>query len=513
MTVPPKHRSWRRQLAKISAASFLWVALAAAGCEDSDLPRLPDGAIEKPVRLTSDEELAAFEREFSARVEQNRARRCPRPVLRGEPLPGEAAPLIASVVEGTIGKGPCAEALQRSAQDLERALFELDPAAPDKPPSRLLATRNDALLPQELGASCLKELAAMREAVRRADGCSPYLPGLRGQPSYLGLVRIVRLSLLESWRDLDAGRTKESLERSLDTLRFLQDFQRGGTSLIETIVGASVGWPHLRLIERALSRPEPLGEALLHQIERELGLLCAGQPHPSDVFSAEELNFALFSLLPVAKGPAWSPPGGWGAGAEPPTPRSEFSPDEIHPNDVAVLTLEAYRRLVRSWARACPAGSLPAKCRAGLKQFTRELAQKESTTQMVGQALRLLTSRKKIPKIREMIVGILEGVAAPSFGRYWAKMAIANFQLAALRLVAAWRLQAEASGTCPGLEAFRDGNLAALAVDPDTGTPLRIERKDDRIEVRPNEPLGLDAEQAQEPVLTGACPRRATSPR
>jgi len=76
--------------------TYLYLVLAAvllitAGCKKKD---------EQPrARLVSEEELRGLDLDIKKITERNRAKKCPRPVLRGQPLPGTAS---ADILGSTI---------------------------------------------------------------------------------------------------------------------------------------------------------------------------------------------------------------------------------------------------------------------------------------------------------------------------------------------------------------------------------------------------------------------------
>ena len=84
-----------------------------------------------------------------------------------------------------------------------------------------------------------------------------------------------------------------------------------------------------------------------------------------------------------------------------------------------------------------------------------------------------------------------------------------RFQLAALRLHAAYRRLAEKTKTCPKLPAFDQPPLSALRTDPFSRKPIRVqELTPGRFALWCPVPLGKPNKEKAEPAIFIDCPYR-----
>ncbi len=248
--------------------------------------------------LVGPTELTALEDALMAAVEQNRNRRCPRPVLRGKPLDGPADEAMVAVVESDALKD-CYDAV-KEARDEVQAYLMADFGAKE-PPAAVLT-------------KCKGLPAALAKAVAHADACSPYLFGRRGSPSLLPVVRGANAAAILVRERAREGQWESSFQLATDALRFYQDLGRGpGASLIAAMVGTAA-FEHV--IDDGL-RPAleagVLPEKLQAMVLKELGLLMASEPRFCDFLAYERHGMPLQLLLPRLKGEGWTPPGGFDA--------------------------------------------------------------------------------------------------------------------------------------------------------------------------------------------------------
>ena len=295
---------------------------------------------------------------------------------------------------------------------------------------------------------------------------------------------------------ISAGRPRAAAELLLDGLRLCQDFHRGGTSLIETMLATAAAEDLQRMLEQLLNHKAPLGAELAAQLESELGTLVASQPHPATTLAGEMRSMALYALLPGANPEDWQPPGGWGKGADPASFRPPLrSIQAVHPTDAVVLGWLAMRGLWREVLAGCTPADPPVACYERLRRVGRaKAAAGLDELDAVRTALEVAFSPERKRALRRKIIQILQGVAAPAFDRYVARQGAGLFSLQALRLAAAYRQRAEAAGRCPDAAVFAAPALAALRRDPYSGRPIRVETlAPARFALRPTVPI---AEQA-----------------
>lgn len=507
---------WPPAVALGLAVAELAVVVFMVVVTDRHLTTWEQSATGGVVRLSSEAELEQLERGLQERIAARRAQSCPRPVLRGQPIEGPASADLVAVVEGADDTAICLDELAAARDRLQAALVHPEGQRRDGWPPRHGPWLRTAGARADLGRlqeACAPLLARIRRAVRHRDACSPYRPGLRGQPDAVTLIRAGRLVALRARGLLAAGKHREAAELLLDGLRLSQDFHRGGTSLLETMVGVAVAEDLVRMLESVLNHPEPLGAELPVQIGSELGILVETQPHPAGFLAGELDSIALYSLLPGVKDDGWQPPGGWGRGTDP----VRFDPpptgvDGIHPDDAVVLGWLAVRRMWREVLSGCRPGDLPVRCQRSLQRVARRSAQASRDQRDMIATMREVTTRSADRKeaLRRKIVQILVGVTAPGFEHYLPRQGALLFSLQALRLHAAYRHQAETTGRCPAPAAFDSPAWAKLSKDPYAGEPIRIESLGPgRFALWPTVPIAGQADWEFPPAVFIDCPFHA----
>lgn len=469
--------------------------------ESQAVPEVPDAG-SRP-RLVSQDEIRSLEQEIAGIEEHNRTRTCPRPVLRGEPLPGRAADDILELFEAEGEIQACREAIEKNKQVLEEAFAWPKGHAPEGFPPRLNRTAKPQAEVAEDTASleetCRPVIALIQRAARREDGCSPFLPGLRDKPSALVLaVRVARLAAVVARRAIAQGDVSQGFDLLLDTLMFCQDFSRGGTSLLETMVGTSAAMAPLAVMEQALNRSASLDPALLQRVKEELGRLIAGQPHPLVYLRGEKQAMDLMSIEQAEQDAADRP--GLLQG-------KTFGVDARE--DMALAMLAGHETWDELLA-GCKPEQPPAACAEHLRAVSGRLRASDAGDRAAVRALlEVAVSEDKVESVRRQVIDILRSVAAPDFGRYLARDGQLRFLLAALRLQAAYRRLAEKRRACPGAKAFDRPPLSALRTDPYSGKPIRVEEQDPgRYVLQPPLPVGKRAGEQHDPAVFIDCPYR-----
>ena len=483
----------------VVACAVLLAGPQAARSTERDAPAEAVEA-ERPLRsrLVSAERLRELEGKTLAAVERNRARRCLRPVLRGAPLEGPADAKIIAVIEGSRETRACQELLEAESDAIDALLFvpEGEDSGPPRfwRPARPLgdpASRGD--LARRVGEACAPVLRQMREAVRHEDACSPYLAGRRGTPRLAPQIRLARAVALAARSHLHEGRSREALELLLDALRFQQDMYRGGAGFLYAMVSVAANGFLVPVLEIALNDARSSGAELLGQVQRELEGLLEAEPHPGEILRGEQEYAALYMFLGGMKGPAWTPPGGWGEERPPARPEGRLADATItvgadERDDLAVAWLAADATAVE-WAAACPTTVSMRACEDGMKAVSERLDRKVEDRSQLSRWLGLLGAEDPQEEVLKQVLEILQA-GTPAFSKYLRRLGLTVFAYASLRLHAAYRALAESSGRCPGVAAFDAPPLAPLRRHPWDGSPLWI---------RPVEGAGLLV--GSEPVL------------
>jgi hypothetical protein len=462
--------------------------LTSAGCKKKEE--------EKPrPRLVSEVELKEMQQELKDIVERNRAKKCPRPVLRGEPLPGTAAADIQAVVEGADDTRACHKRLDETSEMVFEALDHPEDYKPEGFPARMNRTaKPQSQAPKELlelEKTCAPVLARIQKAVRHEDACSPYLPGLHDQPGYISAIRTSRFAASRARRLFAEGDPGQGFNLLLDVVRFGQDFGRGGTSLLETMIGVACTRTVLSMLEHGLNRKKPLDPALLQRIEKELGQLIDTQPHPAEYLRGEMEAMATYTLNPSKKSPD----------------TITIGVDERDDNALALIALRETSQDVLS---GCQKEDPPIRC----EEHIRSVAQRyrnshKGDLEQAEAMLRVAVAPDKVAAVRREIVDILKAVAAPAYDRYLRHEGQTRFRLGALRLHAAYRQLAEKAKACPKAGIFDQEPLAGLRTDPFSQKPMRIEELGPgRFAVWCPVPLGKPNKEKAEPAVFIDCPYR-----
>jgi len=480
-----------------------WSLLAAAclllaGCP-ADEERAAVDAGER-ARLVSEDEIRALERQIDAVAEKSRSRTCPRPVLRGEALPGRAADDILALVEGKEEIQACLDALDKSSEKLDGALAHPKGHSPEGFPARLNRTaRAQHEVPPALEDSekaCKPVLALIRRAVCHEDGCSPFLPGLHDQPPFIRVIRATKVAAAAARRAIASGETAAGFDLLLDTLQFCHDFSRGGTSLLVTMIGASAATTPLAVLEQSLNRKEPLGAKLLRRVEDELGVVLSSQAHPVEYLRGEQRAMDVLTWRDLEE-----------KNADGKTPFGTRTIGVDAREDMALAVIAGHETWEESLA-GCKPDKPPAACAEHVGKVSKRLrgskaADRGALDRLIGVAV----SADKAKAIRRQVIDILKTIAAPDFSRYLARDGQIRFQLAALRLHAAWRRLAEKNESCPGPEAFDHLPLSKLRTDPYSGKQIQIEQAaPGKLVLRPPLPLGKLYGEKLEPAVFIDCP-------
>ena len=473
---------------RIFMCLFIASVLIAAGCKkkEEEQPR---------PRLVSEEELKEMRQELLRIVERNRAKQCPRPVLRGEPLPGTAAEDIVAVVEGADDTRACHRALDETSEMVFEALDHPEDYKPEGFPARMNRTAKPYSKPSqellELEKTCAPVLSRLQKAVRHQDACSPYLPGLHDQPGYISAIRTSRFAATRARRMFAEGDPGQGFDLLLDVVRFGQDFGRGGTSLLETMIGVACARTVLPMLEHGLNRKKPLDPALLERVGKELGQLLETQPHPAEFLRGEMEAMATYTLNPDKKSPD----------------TITIGVDERDDNALALIALHETSADVLG---GCKPGDPPIRCEKHIRAVAERYRKgHKGDLEKIETMLRVAVAPDKVAAVRREIIDILKAVAAPAYDRYLRHEGQTRFRLAALRLHAAYRLLAGKAKACPKAEVFDQEPLSALRTDPYSQKPMRIEELGPgRFAVWCPVPLGKPNKEKAEPAVFIDCPYR-----
>jgi len=415
-----------------------------------------------PMVLVSKKELADMEARLMAEIEENRTRKCIRPLLRGDkPLPGRADEKIIAVVESDRFS-PCFEHVKEHFEKIREFLDAAD--------------RKETPEIVKLEQLCSELPDAISSAVRHEDACSPYLAGRRGLPALTSVIQGAKAVSVLMDRLASRGRLEQAFNLGLDFLLLLQDLNRGEAApLIVAMVGVAatrtVSDKGLRPI---LNREGTLPEELLGRLQTELQTLIQGEPGFASVLVYERQGFVLQMFLPYIKGKEWIPPGGFDTGYEPQFEGGAGAELEgISQEQQFALAWMAADAGHRRLHAACASGILAVDCYRAMQAEGKKMAE-EAEEGGFWKAVQVMTSADPAGEIRKWMLGILRAIAAPAFSKYAVRYSHRTFFMRAMQLHAAIRQEHTMTGKCPSLEQIGTGELKSFTIDPASNKPLRI---------------------------------------
>ena len=448
------------------------VAFSSSAQGGGDGPSMP--------ALVTPEEVAGVEKRLMDRVENNRERRCPRPVLGGASVPGSGRELVAAVVEGDALASPCAIRAEVLRDLLTReaiAEWRRDPSS--IPPA----------VQQGLHA-CEAVSARVVEAVTHEDVCSPYRPGVRPAPALLGFVRRSKLAILGVRVRHDPAHPLDTITALLAWAQLTQDLQRGGGTLLPTLVGVASFQGEVVPTLRWALEEGGLDAGVLRRVASDLGDLLDSEPSLGPALTGDPDTMLLQVVLPALKGSGYVPPGGWEDGYGPAPGGASVRPLVgatylVSPQVEQGLLAVAFDEIGRQEREACPEAGTVLACRTRLSDLavSRAARVKGLSTWRLG--LRILVSGDMVREIREIVIDILASIALPAFHKYIDRIAERAFSLAALRIHALVLAASIADGGCPAPEELTGAAWEPVLRDPVFGGQLGVERIDGGYAITP----------------------------
>ncbi len=509
----------------------LWtglLALAIGACDSESAPKSGPDPIEG-LEQAREHELSRLRDRYARAVADHRERRCPRPVLRGEPLPGSAAVDMRAVLEGDEDTAPCLRLLDDLAnKQPDWAGAILYDGLPTTQPA-LVRSGAYARAPgdpaagtetvERVVATCAPLVERLRRAVAHGDACSPYRPGLECADDLLLRLRVARVVALSAHRRLAAGERRAAAELLLDGLRFGQDLTRGGACMLDAAVGVAMTETLVPVLELLLVMGDGDDTELWLQLQRELERLAASEPPPAALLRGEYETV----MIEVFKQRLIDGPAGLRGGvciddrralADVGLPAKPAPPEaDAEPLADPLLVWMAYDRAYRFARDACDPEQPPRACVAGLK---RTLAR-----------ARALRRRDPAAYLKKRIGYLLPpGRAAAWAGqadslavqlepeRAWREQLLRygrrHFYYAALRAAASWMHAAAGMQRCPRLS---DLQLPAVQVQLEnaySGKQVAAMRlAPGQFAITPRSKPGRSSDQGQRPAVVLRCRRPA----
>ncbi|MDD5308157.1 MAG: hypothetical protein PHU25_12615 [Deltaproteobacteria bacterium] len=481
-----------------------------------------------------DAALAKYLEDQAARqVAENRSRACPRPVLRGDPLPGPAAPDMVAVVESTPEFQVCLNTPDNDSftKFYDRFLVERDKPGGGLPERRLryVSTAVFHEITSDMKTACIPWVARLRKATRHEDACSPYRFGVRDfhvvrqyKNSRHGLGKVLAVAASE-W---ETGDRRETMGLMLDVLRFFQDMRRGGVTWIQAMISTDMGiFPTVSVMEWMLNQPSLVGQDLLASVSKELDLLSASQPSFSSSLRADlrhmasawefdenilrdEASTKTFDGMDVRQWP-WPP--AWG-----PAPVSERR--RLRPLRPVIAAGDArtdlgltrvFDDVTDAYGAACRESDTALRCRERIAAYQKRLGPMENG--FAKQALKAFfapfrgkSTGSALQEWTAKYVSHTYAISMDGFSSSWGQ---SSFALFALRLLVDYRLLAERTGMCPDPDALTRAAGREHLTDPCSGQEIVIRKiSATRLFIEPPRVPGCETDNQERPILVAECP-------
>ncbi|MBM4370788.1 MAG: hypothetical protein FJ098_03995 [Deltaproteobacteria bacterium] len=419
------------------------------------------------VRLVDEAVLDAIEARLMEDLRGFREQSCPRPVLRGEALPGSGSDAAAALIDPAGSLGPCLEVLEGSSEALTIDDWK-DFLREGQGPGEEALTA--------LRAACGGIGPAVSAAVAHGDLCSPWRPGVRGTPLFMPLLRLSKAAVILGRTGYRAAEAPRLLREALDRVRLDQDSGRGGGTLISSMIGVASTQIQVPWIAWILEQAD-LDEAATEAAFRELGILLDSVPPFGRIILADGFWMLLQVVLPMRHGPDWVPPGGFDADRpESGDPTADLLParEFLDRHAEVALLMVATDRALRGFAEACPGEADLPSCASGLRAWAEKVFAANNVSYAV-RLIRLAASKDMKATVADWIVDILLGISTASYDRYVARYAEVPLTLAALRIQAATLQSYRRDKVCPRADSMTGPDWDELLRDPVFGGRLSVQ--------------------------------------
>jgi len=414
-----------------------------------------------PPTVVPQADLEILEARLEETIAENRALRCPRPVLRGAPIPGGGGHDLTLLVEGGAGLAECYAFLG----DFGEVLF----GPPD-------GSERQTGLVNRFTELCHGLPGALGRAIGHEDACSPYVPGRRGLPDLQVLMLAIAGARQLAALTVLAGDPGVGARRFLDLIRLTQDLVRGGVPMVLAMrTSAVLREVTMNDLVQLVARPEVSPEDLAAMSEA-LGQLIASEPSFPRVIAADTTWLALEAGLPLLKPAGWEPPGGYSFGRQ--VTAAERSPKLVPwvpaSRERAVI-FSAFMALDRQRREACPLGASLPDCHAGLVAL-RQARDVSARTPSWIRWLRVLTSSSPRRGLRSLAEARVRGMVEVPFEGYVLEYASRSFQLAVVRFLVEVHRELRRTGRCPATEDLASKRWSTVMADPIFGGTLGTRR-------------------------------------
>ncbi len=431
-------------------------------------------------------DLEILEARLEETIAENRALRCPRPVLRGAPISGTGGHDLTLVVEGGVGLAACYSFLT----DFGEVLF----GPPD-------GSERQTGLVNRFTEVCSALPDAVARAVGHEDACSPYVPGRRGLPDLQLLMRAIAGARQLAALTVLAGKPGVGAARFLDVVRLCQDLVRGGVPLVLAMrTSAVLREVAMNDLVQLVARPEVLPEDLA-AISEALALLIASEPSFPRIVAADTTWLSLEAGLPLLKPTDWEPPGGYSFGRT--MTAAERSPDLlpwITASRERAVIFSAFMGLDQRRREACPLDASLPDCHGGFVAASLERDASDGTPRW-KKWVRVLGAPSPLRALRALTEARVRAMVDAPFEGYVLEYASRSFHLAVVRFLVEIHLELRRTGRCPGADDLDATRWSDVLADPIFGGTLGTRRTGPvsfvvetrgRFEVQPGDPRPLD---------------------
>lgn len=229
--------------------------------------------------IASDQQVA----DAAAQVERARQEpltMCPRPVLRGEALPGDGAEGIAALAGMESRFLSCLVLVGGNLTTAREVLLADD--------SVRLASAEVHPFEERAALACAGLDTHVQSLLQRASGCTAQ-PLFRAEEDVSQMQQLEWALFLLARARIHEGRLQEGVELLLDVIRLGQDLSRGRASLVPVGTGSELQLSAAWQVEAIVASDLPWTSAMLEALERQAHVLATTMPEPTSWFPNDDL--------------------------------------------------------------------------------------------------------------------------------------------------------------------------------------------------------------------------------
>ena len=489
-------------------------ATLAVSCEAPPAPPFEDPRQNIPF----DQRMREVEIKLIELARANADKSCPRTVF-----PRNATPemLLEGSAEADILAVLAPSPLRKRCLDYCEELVSRD----EFPPFRQVADHSIGFPPrsnsiaQPLSSSSLKQVDQVKieelcgplfEHIRRStryrDACNPYRPGGplvdNNSISFLDVGRALWIFA----RSRLAEGNPEGVKQGLQLMTDASQFSNAVASESSRLVASGLQNWLLMQLEVLFNSRAPMSEELLQDYMVESKIIQDSWPDLSRMLENEALSWFFDFLAWDEKSECWKI-------TEQGTNILGSSPSSCVSKEELKFYLAYYAARFSLVSTACSPGDLDLECaRKAYSVFEEQRAYCEKygdKRSILHHLAREVFSRFDIQSKTDTIEFLML-VQCSSIDMITLQMkglVKVHFRMAAIRLLARYRLEYQRTGECPAEDFFERSDVRETRIDPVSGEPMKVKRiASGRFVIRPGVPIGTKLKPEEQPAVFIQCP-------